>query len=417
MSDNIKLLIQKRSALKTQITIVDNLVEKGKLDNATLRLRITRLTDLFHAAEDANNEIALLEPDNGHDDILAEIATRFYDLAGRADNILNRPDISRADTDTANDSRSTDSAKGRPVKLPDASLPTFDGRYERWLSFKNAFNSMIGSRRELDDVAKLQYLRSALVQEAANKIRLFDVDGINYAKAWDILERAYENKRVLVSRHMSMLFDLPTLDKESTSGLTRLADDAQQHFASLHALGAPVCTQTVVHLLESKLPKITYEKWQAGLSRQEYPSLDEMLEFLYKTAVCVSRTDKMRSSDRDRERERDDRAHKRRRIHPPNRVFVTQERKCLACKISCHPLFTCTAFKRLTVPKRIELVKTAKVCFNCLRSHRDAPCRYSNCTICQRRHNTLLHNPEFASSSRADTSKPAIDNADAGKSA
>jgi len=62
-------------------------------------------------------------------------------------------------------------------------LPTFDGGFEGWLSFKNAFNNLIGAQTDLSDIDKLQYLKSALVGNAANKLRIFEIDGLNYTKA------------------------------------------------------------------------------------------------------------------------------------------------------------------------------------------------------------------------------------------
>lgn len=56
----------------------------------------------------------------------------------------------------------------------------------------------------------------------------------------------------------------------------------------------------IVHVLESKLPKITLEKWEANLERDEFPKLEQMYEFLYKTAVCASRCERMRIADLDR---------------------------------------------------------------------------------------------------------------------
>lgn len=64
----------------------------------------------------------------------------------------------------------------RRIKLPQASLTTFDGRYENWLSFKNAFTNMIGSQLDLFDVDKLYYLK-------LNKIKIFAVEGISYDSA------------------------------------------------------------------------------------------------------------------------------------------------------------------------------------------------------------------------------------------
>ncbi|KYN50686.1 hypothetical protein ALC56_00063, partial [Trachymyrmex septentrionalis] len=89
------------------------------------------------------------------------IQEHFFLLAGRIDNILNAaytmdPGIS--------------------------SLLTFDGKFENWLLFKNMFYNMIDSRTDLSDIDKMHYLKSALVGEAANKIKIFEVDGINYSK-------------------------------------------------------------------------------------------------------------------------------------------------------------------------------------------------------------------------------------------
>ncbi|EFN61322.1 hypothetical protein EAG_09828, partial [Camponotus floridanus] len=69
----------------------------------------------------------------------------------------------------------------------------------------------------------------------------------------------------------------------------------------------------------------------------------------------------------------------------PNQTFLTSvSRNCIVCKSKRHPLFMCDKFKQLPVPKRIEIVKNVELCYNCLRSHRDNSCKFSNCTICQR---------------------------------
>lgn len=410
MSERIKLLIQKRTSLKSQITNVNNLFEKGKIDNATLKLRITRLTDLYHAFEEYNDELAVLEPYEEHQNEFINIQDRFYSLAGKIENRLNTTNISDAVAGTANDESRNDnteisaSGKKRRIKLPEAPLPTFDGKYENWLSFKNAFRSMIGSQTDLSDVDKLHYLKSALIGEAANKVRIFAIDGINYSNAWELLERSYEVKRILISRHLALILNMPVLDKETTNGLSKLADETQQHLASLNALGVSVGSEIIVHLLEGKLPKVTLERWESSLERDEFPQLDQMYEFLYKSAVCASKRERAKMAETDKSKS--DPPIKRKRIS--NQTFLTSvPRNCIVCKIKRHPLFMCDKFKQLTVPKRIEAVKNARLCYNCLRSHRDSPCKFSNCTICQKRHNTLLHFDKFTSGNKSDKEKSA----------
>jgi len=274
--------------------------------------------------------------------------------------------------------------------LPEAPLPTFDGRFENWLTFKNAFNSMISSQTDLTDIDKLHYLKSTLIGEAGNKIKIFSIDGINYIKAWELLERSYEVKRILITRHLSALINLPALDKETTEGLTKLADDAQQHVASLVTLGVSVGQEMIVHILETKMPKGTLDKWEASLARDAFPKLEDTYEFLYKTAVCASRRERPKVVES--EKNKSEPPSKKRRFDPPNRAFITKAvHNCIVCKGKQYPLYSCDSFKLLPVTQRIETVKNAKLCYNCLRSHRGSPCKFSNCTVCQKRHNTLLH--------------------------
>jgi hypothetical protein len=144
------------------------------------------LTDLYNKFENYNDEFAVLDPNDGHVTEFVNLQDRFYAIAGRMENIINAANMS-AESSMANDEMRGDNderrttIKKRRVKLPEASLPTFDGKYESWLSFKNAFMSMIGSQSDLSD--KLHYLKSALTGEAANKIKILAVEKINYSSA------------------------------------------------------------------------------------------------------------------------------------------------------------------------------------------------------------------------------------------
>lgn len=124
-------------------------------------------------------------------------------------------------------SNTATSAQKRRIKLPEAPLPTFDGKYENWLSFKNAFGNMIGSRTDLSDIDKLHYLKAALKDDAANKIKIFAIDGVNYSKAWELLERAYEVKRILSSRHL-IDFKFP----EARQGIDDCINQARRRYVT-----------------------------------------------------------------------------------------------------------------------------------------------------------------------------------------
>ncbi|XP_072764624.1 uncharacterized protein [Anoplolepis gracilipes] len=84
------------------------------------------------------------------------------------------------------------------VKLPNIDLPKFDGSYERWIPFRDLFESLIDSNAALPNVQKLHYLRSALAGEAAKVINALEITNDNYTLAWNLLKKRYENKRLIV---------------------------------------------------------------------------------------------------------------------------------------------------------------------------------------------------------------------------
>lgn len=52
------------------------------------------------------------------------------------------------------------------VKLPVIDIPKFSGDYSEWLSFCDAFSSLVHTNRSLNNIQKFQYLRSALMGSA-----------------------------------------------------------------------------------------------------------------------------------------------------------------------------------------------------------------------------------------------------------
>ncbi|XP_011705137.1 PREDICTED: uncharacterized protein LOC105460389 [Wasmannia auropunctata] len=272
---------------------------------------MNHLNESYHAFEDYIDVIAALDPNEIRQTEFANIQELYNALIG-VENTLHPSNVSEASTSASIDETHTDDIgsatliKKQLIELPKASLPTFDGKYENWLSFKNAFYSMIGSQTDLSDADKLNYLKLALTGEAASKIRIFAMKNLNYTKAWELLERAYEArydvKRILISRHLSLLLNLPTLVEESTSDLFKLADAAQQHVASLNTLGFSINPEMVITILENKLPKSVLERWETTIKKDEFPPLSQMYKFLYKSAVCASKLEIMKTTETERDK-------------------------------------------------------------------------------------------------------------------
>ncbi|XP_033218399.1 uncharacterized protein LOC117173861 [Belonocnema kinseyi] len=289
-----------------------------------------------------------------------------------------------------NGNESVASTSRRNLKLPQTVLPTFSGKMEEWLSFKDTFRTMIHNHNDLPNVEKLQYLKSVLKDEALRKIQVFSITEENYDRAWSLLEKSYEDKRSLISRHLSLLLRLPVQEEEYYKGLITLADESQQHLQSLATLGVNLSPEIVVAIIEEKLHKFTLEKWDETIKKGEFPKLDDLVDFLYRIAACLSKR-VARDCNTVSNTDKDPYPDKKRKIGSKRQVLLTSiTRKCPLCSDS-HLLFKCGKFLKLTVNERFKIVKSASLCFNCLRNHSAKECKFGSCKKCGKRHNTLLH--------------------------
>ncbi|XP_062538626.1 uncharacterized protein LOC134206899 [Armigeres subalbatus] len=92
------------------------------------------------------------------------------------------------------------------VKLPELRLPSFSGRLREWATFRDMFQSLIHRNRQLYDMDKFIYLRSSLVGEALQEVAALEMTSANNAIAWDLLQKRYENRKLIVKAHLDALF-------------------------------------------------------------------------------------------------------------------------------------------------------------------------------------------------------------------
>lgn len=356
------------------------------------------MIDLFIDFDDLCNELEILDTDNNLVSDRFTIQDEYDDVVASSRLILAEHSIQLSANNSLNavmpivHSSEQNSIIRKKIKLPAAPLPSFEGRIEDWMSFKDTFVSMIHNDPDLSNVQKLQYLKSILKGDAARKIQIFSISEENYGKAWELLQRSYENRRHLIGRHLSLLLKLPNQERESARGIGELADVAQQHIQSLETLGIKISPEIVVQIIEEKLYKTTLEKWEETLSN-EFPSLDDLFEFLYRTAARLSRKGRDRieicsvnnsfHQSPIKFRKTDNRRH--------NVLVAIKDKKCPVCNGKQHFLYHCQRFRSLSLKDKIRIVNETKSCDNCLRSKHTGECKYGCCRICQAKHNTLLH--------------------------
>ncbi|XP_066592933.1 uncharacterized protein [Prorops nasuta] len=376
-----------KAILKVQLTQLQNVLNRDHCEKSNIQLRLERLNEKYDQVERLYEETTSTENDDEQLHEFTELQDRFFELVSQAKDKIER--LSPPLLENNNQSISVDSGTASKIKLPLANLPKFEGNYENWISFKNTFTAMIDTRGDLNDVEKLIYLRSSLIGNAAQKITIFENSAENYKLAWDLLRDSYEIKRLIVSKHLQAIYDITPLKFESHDGLIQLADTVQQHMTALETLGASVGSDMLVFLIERKLPEETVKKWEMTLTNDELPSFQQLRKFLMENAVRASKREQRELHTSSNSIGGDQPAAKKFKSEKRHNVLYTNTTNCIVCKDQ-HLLYQCPEFLKMTVPNRIDSVKRAKLCINCLRRH-TGQCMRSKCKQCHKKHNTLLH--------------------------
>jgi len=279
-----KYINQKRSTLKAQLTGLERLVAENRVDEVNLKMRLKRITELFHAYEELHDELEILEPENEHLGEFDDIQNRYYEIASKID---NQSPASTSHAINLNTTSIPVDNNTRRLKLPRTELPKFDGSLEKWLTFKNTFVTMIDSLNDITDLQKFIHLKDALEGDALNKISIYNVSEENYKSAWKLLNDSYERKRILIAKHLDAILDLPAPGRADHKGLMRLVDDTRQHVNMLASLEIHPDQHLLIRIIERALPTDIRVKWEETLSLDVSPTLEQLYKFISETVFCI----------------------------------------------------------------------------------------------------------------------------------
>ncbi|XP_072400634.1 uncharacterized protein [Diabrotica undecimpunctata] len=281
-----------------------------------------------------------------------------------------------------NDSTSSSESNFSNIRLPQLSLPTFDGSFDQWLFFRDSFTFIIHENSSMSKVQKFHYLRLSLQGKAADKVKSLQLCDANYDIAWKLLKDRFEDKQFLIKNHIKALFDLPTLTKESYYGLTSIRDGIEKNLNALEVLQRPTehWDHLIIYLVTNKFDNTTKRAWESRTDARNIPTLQHLLTFLEERCRILSSITQ----------HQDDTASKQ--PHRQTRSFVsTTTTNCTLCNAS-DSLYTCDKFLKLTPLEKLNTAKRLRLCINCLgTNHVTRNCKSSGCRKCGKIHHTLLH--------------------------
>ncbi|GBM82212.1 hypothetical protein AVEN_179520-1 [Araneus ventricosus] len=268
------------------------------------------------------------------------------------------------------------------VKLPDVSLPEFNGNIDNWSNFKAQFNSLITNDSTLNETQKLFYLRSVLKGDA----KLVETQECTFNSLMKVLIDRYENKRLIVSNHILNILNIEKIHLESAKDLRNLVDAISKSLRGLKLLeleANELVHQILINVVIEKIDKETRKQYEMSLTTNEFPNWDKFIEFLRKRSQVLEIING---------------THQQTRVkitnYGKNKNFMlksTSKNICVLCK-GGHSIYNCSAFLEMTPLQRFDISKKHKLCLNCLYNSpklSDCKSKYS-CPFCEGKHNRLL---------------------------
>lgn len=168
------------------------------------------------------------------------------------------------------------------IKLPEVKLPTFSGCVSEWITFRDTFKSLIDSNPQLSPIDKLSYLVASLSKDAKRVIESVEHTAANYSVAWTLLERRFDNKKLVVKTYIDSLFAIEPMKRECYESLMHLVDDFERNLCMIDKMGIPTKGWSVLlaHMVCSRLDPSTLKQWEAHHRSTEVPKYEDLIQFL-----------------------------------------------------------------------------------------------------------------------------------------
>lgn len=215
-----KKLTIKRASLKRQLTNFLNYTKACEREIPQLRERYERAPSIWREFEEVHQEIEYTLFEGGNQQAIEEHIQNkekyeqiYYEALGIAReklqvlNIQQENSTSMPQTQSQAQTGTNANYQGESVlklKLPPLTIQPFQGEYDKWLTFKDAFTQGVHNKN-IPAIQKFQLLQGLLKDKALKVIAALEASEANYEIAWELLRKRYENTRLIINTHMKGL--------------------------------------------------------------------------------------------------------------------------------------------------------------------------------------------------------------------
>lgn len=397
MGKNLKMKLRARENVTDFLHRVEQFLKNynPETDVHQLQARIEKLDTKWEEFEEVQAQIEEIEEHEEKADLHQETRAEFEELYFRVRAGLKSrlPSTTHSSSSTSTNTRVGVCAG---IQLPKISLPEFNGEFDKWLPFFDTFKSLIHNNPDLSAIQRFHYLRASLKGEALKVVDSFPMSEASYGVAWSALVKRYSNVYLQKKRHVNALLQYPRLKKMSANGIHDVIACFDRHTKILDQLGEVTSGwgAMLTQLLVSKLDDVSQKDWEEFALKKEDPTFRHVMEFLegqtrILDAIAVDQHPEGQRAPLSTPVAPFKKPVPKLSVHSASE---SSSPKCVSCSGS-HYITNCPAFAKLSLDKRFQVVKSKKLCSNCLR--RDHYCRDCSCTFrcrtCGKKHHSLLH--------------------------
>ncbi|XP_075150561.1 uncharacterized protein LOC142224663 [Haematobia irritans] len=310
---------------------------------------------------------------------------------------------------TSGNAPRSDASSSFGFKFPPCDIPTFGGDYSSWPTFRDIFEAICIRNPILSSVEKLFHLNQKTKGEANDIVRKVPLTNENFDVAWNNLCSRYENKRVLINIQLKRLFGLSHLSSESAASLKTLQRDINSCISLLQMYEVNVESWDPIFIFVccNCLPNSVLTLWEQTLSDKatipKWSHLDSFLTNRHRTLESVSEIRKGTSQASGQTPRLSSTMNSKQGLGSvrsfQNRV---SEPQCHLCPKEYHLIRKCPKFLKMSHENRFAEIRKSNMCRNCfskVHTARNCKSKYA-CSICHKRHHTLLHKGEEAPSTQ-----------------
>lgn len=266
------------------------------------------------------------------------------------------------------------------LKLPKITIPYFDGNYEQWPTFNDIFFKIVHADKSLSDSEKMQYLKTHVRGEPSRLIQHLYITDANYNAAWEILQNRYQNNRLIISKLIDKILDIPPIQGESANKLRQLHDVTTECLKALKNVGidttswGPLVLRIITRKWDPETNRLYEQSLQTPHKVQDFKEMMDFLERRFHSLESITTAMKCYSSN-----------------VQDGQPTASSPKLCGYCNQQ-HATYACPKFRNLTIHERIQAAKNKHLCFNCLAHDGREKCHSPmRCRTCGRPHHTLLH--------------------------